>query len=366
MKRPKEEVVVSVPWPVRLLGDLQDSLGMPSVAVALDLRTGVVARPRSDDFFRISGKGLAEPVTVETGESREYAARLPSFAKALRSAAEAGLKLKCGYDLEIHTRVPGLDSLMEGPAATMAWLSALLELGGVLGEVAEEEVAEMARAAMAGDRGSSWGAPEIYTCVLGGVNVMEWRGKPFILPMERATPGIVLGYFPGGGSAPLESEAKEVAASVERLLSTIGSTSFETASFDEVVGALRRLDEADARACYALLRIREHCRTARALLDGPDEIDDDRLGEALDGTHEMLRDYLGFDEEGVESLIDAANEAGALGSKCIPGTSLFVAFAPGKEGEVVEAVRAAGGRAHSAAVAGGIRVEARGEGAFGK
>jgi len=362
MKRPKEELVISVPWPVRLLGDLQDSLGLPSVTAAVDLRTGVVATPRSDDSFRISGKGLPEPLTLEGGAGKDYAALVPSFTKALRSASSLGLKLNCGYDLDIHSRVPGLNNLMEGPAATIAWLSALLALGGVLGEVAGEEVAEMARSAMAGDRGYSWGAPEIYTCVLGGVNAMEWRGNPFVLPIERGTPRIVVGYSPGEGSAPSESEQKGATA-VDRLLSEIGSTSFETVSFDQVVAALEHLDQADARICYAYLRIRDHCRTARALLDAPDEIDDDRLGEALDGTHEMIRDYLGFNAERVQSLIDAANEAGALGSKCIPGTSFFVAFAPRKEEEVVEAVRAAGGLARSAAVTEeGIRVDKRKEG----
>ena len=350
--------VISVPWPIRLFGDLQDSLDLPSVTAGLDLRTGVSAVRREDNAFCISGGGLAEPLVVEADGGTDFASLVPSFVKGLCAATAKKLDLTHGYDVEIHSRVPGLADLRDCPVATVTWLVTLLALGGALEGLSGEEVAEMAIGVMAEETPRRWGAPEVYACVLGGVLVREWRGKAFVEPVERSLPGLVAGYCCGRDRAGATGDDAGAGA-VERLLAGRGKASFAEASFEEVVGRLRGAAEADARVCYAHLMIREHCRTARALLDRPDEIDDDRLGEALDGTHEMLRDYLGRKAEEVERLIDAAKGAGALGCKLIPGTGMFVAFAPNLEEQVVAAVRKAGGEARRAEVSDGMRVEVK-------
>jgi len=77
----------------------------------------------------------------------------------------------------------------------------------------------------------------------------------------------------------------------------------------------------------------------------------------LDGAHEMLRDYMGYNVRRVERLIEAAVGGGALGCKIIPGVGGFVCFAPGREDEVAQAIREAGGEAHTAAVSDGARME---------
>lgn len=349
--------VISVSWPIRLFGDLQDLLRLPVVTMGVDLCTGITAAPRQDNVFRIAGGGLDEPLLVAPDGGTDFAARVPSFVTGLCAATAKKLDLKCGYDVEIHTRVPGLIDLRNCPVATVAWTVALLSLGGALTELSGEEVAEMVVGVMAEDARNEWGAPEIYACILGGILTTTWREKAFVLPVERSLPGMVVGYSTQAGKAALEESAAEEA--VGRLVSRLGAESFTCVSFDDVIEGLKDASEADARLCYAHLMIRDHCRYGRTMLDGPDEIDDDRLGEALDGTHEMLRDYLGINEEEVERLIDAANVAGALGCKPVPGTGMFIAFAPGIEERIVAAVREAGGEAHGAVISDGMRVEER-------
>lgn len=349
--------VVSVPWPIRLFGDLQEALHLPSITAAVDIRTAIVVQPRQEHTFRISGRGLPEPLTLDSEDETACAARVPSFARALRVVAAGKFGLKSGYDFEVHTRVPGIENLMDCPVATVNWVVTLLALGGGLRDLCGEEVARLAAEAVAKEGSVSWGLAETYACILGGMQTLEWAGKPRIAHLERALPGMVLGYSPGSVVRHQGAVLRKTGSAIQRLESIIGETSFAVVSFDEVVPLLRGLSDDDARAVYAHLGIRDYCYEARELVDGEQGLDDDRLGEMLDGAHEMLRDYLGFDQPEIESLIQAAIGAGAIGCKLIPGTATFVAFAPGKDREVINAIVEAGGQARGGEVSDGMRVD---------
>ena len=127
---------------------------------------------------------------------------------------------------------------------------------------------------------------------------------------------------------------------------------------DDVIPRLRELPDRDAGIVYGHLVTRDLCRQAFELLESEYAVDDDRLAEMVDKQHEMLRDYLGYNVPEIEALIPAAVSGGALGCKIILGTDSFLAFAPGREKDVISSVKKAGGEAYPVATADGMRVEA--------
>ena len=103
--------------------------------------------------------------------------------------------------------------------------------------------------------------------------------------------------------------------------------------------------------------MRDLSRQAFELMESEYGIDDDRLAEMMDKQHELLRDYLGYNVSEIEALIPVAMGGGALGSKMVLGTNSFISVAPGREKEVISALKQAGGDAVSVAVATGMRAE---------
>ena len=350
--------LISIPWPIRLFGDLQEGLGLPAIVAALDLRSAVVAKARSDSQFTVSGHGMTTPVVVEPGGDTDFVAAMPAFAAALQAVARKKLSLKCGYDFTLHTRVPGLADLNDGAIGAVLWVVTLLALGGGMEELAAEEVAAMVMEVVPEREGEPWGAPEIHGAILGGLQYIAPGETPRDIGASRPLNGFVVGYAPEGRAPERARAARQAAVALEPVAATLGVSGLGEAGSDDVLGCLGQLPEEVATLAYAHMVIRDHCRAAHALLENDAGFDDDRLGELIDGSHEMLRDYLGARCERVESLIEAAASAGALGCKAVPGTKCLVAFAPGHEDAVAEAIRKAGGEAHQADIGDGMRIDA--------
>jgi len=352
-------LIVSVPYPVRLFGDLQDLLGLPALVAGLDERTAVACTPREDRLFALRFHGLQDEVVFDVEEVAPLEEVSPTFGHAFRMLGRRGLLPREGFDLVVYERQPGQGVRGNHPAAAVAWVLAFLAGSERLRDLSGEETADLVLEIL-GDLPIAHGAaPEIYACIMGGVLRFDPGSRPKVTPLERSLPGLILVRCQSRRVTHPRYEGVSALGAIRRLEQLLEGTSFVMASFDEVVARLRDLAERDASLAYAHLVIREHCRAAWEMLAGELALDDDRLGELLDDTDSMLRDYLGFREPGLEMMMDVAERAGALGCKVLPGTQMFVVFAPAREDEVIEAIRKAGGDARRAPVSDGMRLEIR-------
>lgn len=359
-------LIVSVPWPVRLFGDLQYFLGLPAITLALDLRTAVAATPRSDGRFTVSAAWIPEPLSFEPAEAAEAFPQMPALSKAFRAAPARKEKLQDGFDFHVISRAPWTDALPDSPALLAAWAVALLSLDEKLADLSANETAQAACRAYRNEPRTAWWIPETYACILGGMVLLE-PGDP-ALPaakpakvalIERALPGMV-SCCAGPGGKGLDRHAQAVRDTLSALSGIVKlqeGFNLRGASDDEVIPRLRELPDADAGVVYAHLAMRDLCRQAFELLESEYGIDDDRLAEMMDKQHELLRDYLGYNVPEIEALITAATGGGALGSNIVLGTNSFISVAPGREKEIISSLKGAGGDAVSVAVATGMRAE---------
>ena len=84
----------------------------------------------------------------------------------------------------------------------------------------------------------------------------------------------------------------------------------------------------------------------------------DRLGEMLDEDHGLHRDYLGLSNDRAEAVIAACQAAGALGARACGWGAAVLAYAPGQQKEVAEAMQAQGWAARAVSTADGARLDA--------
>ncbi len=359
-------LIVSVPWPVRLFGDLQYFLGLPAITLALDLRTAVAATPRGDGRLTVSAAWIPEPLAFEPGEAAEAFPAMPALSKALRAAPPRKEKLQDGFDFHVLSRTAWTDALPDSPALLAAWAVALLALDEKLADLSANETAQAVCRAFRDEPRTAWWIPETYACILGGMLFLEPGDAALaaaqpgrVAPIDRALPGIV-SCCAGPGGNSLDRHAQAVRGTLSALSAFVKlheGFNLRDASDEEVIPLLRELPGADAGLVYAHLEMRDLSRQAFELMESEYGIDDDRLAEMMDKQHELLRDYLGYNVSEIEALIPVAMGGGALGSKMVLGTNSFISVAPGREKEVISALKQAGGDAVSVAVATGMRAE---------
>ena len=77
------------------------------------------------------------------------------------------------------------------------------------------------------------------------------------------------------------------------------------------------------------------------------ELDHERIGFLLNQHHSILRDHLNISTPKIESMIDSAKEAGAVGCKIngSGGGGCMFAYTPGNAIAVADAIESVGGKA---------------------
>ena len=362
MKRQQRQgLTVSVPWPVRLFGDGQEEFGLPSISVALSLRTAIRAIPRKDGLHSVAARGLSSPVRFDPHAEDPPPKSIPSLCRALRALQPYDLELERGFDFEVHTLVPKVEKILDSPALTVAWIVVLLALHDRIKDLSGYQITALASGAFKGDETYARAVPDVCTCVLGGTLFIRGGATPKIAQIERALPGLVLVHSSGRPrSLPsLRGLVHDTREAVESMQTLFEGFHLAETSLDEAVARLRELPrDALAGMLYAQLSNRDICLDAHALMEKEYGLDDDRIGEMLDQSRETFRDYLGYEAPALEKLIAAARQAGALGCKLNLGANSFLAFAPGHEEDVIAAIRRAGGYAQEVAVAEGMSVDA--------
>lgn len=353
---PKIGLLVSVPWPVRLLGDFQDVTGMPAFSAALDLRTAVGANPRRDGLWRVTGGGLAGPIEFDPAGDAGAAEALPSLARARRALLARGVALRGGFDFQVLTRAPW--SVADSPALDVACAAVLLELHGLFQNLSAGELAEWVMSGREEMEVHARQYPEVCAAAMGGALFAESGDARAARPCEQSLPEMALGWRPGAPPADaLPDAVRAMLQSLVAMRRKWDAFDIRATELERATPMLNLLGDEDAGRVYSQLVARDLCRQARDMMESETGVDDDRIAELLDGAHELLRDYHGLSSPELERLTSAATGGGAIGCRLLPGLNAVLALTPGRQEDVVAALRAAGGEARGTALSDGIRIE---------
>ena len=349
-------LLISVPWPVRLLGDFQDVTGMPAFVTAIDVRSVVGANPRQDGLWQVTGGGLPAPIVLDPAGDAAPAAAMPSLARALAGLKARNVTLRGGYDFQVLTRAPW--PVADSPALDVAWTAVILELHGLLRSLSGNELADYAMAGRAALELHARRFPEVCAAAMGGSLFVESGDSRAVKSCERKLPDMVLAL--PKAPAPPAPAADVVRAMLQSLLEMRrkwDAFDVRTTELERAVPMLNLVPPDDAGRVYSQLVARDLCRQAQELMEEETGVDDDRIAELIDGAHELLRDYHGLSSPELEALITAATGGGAIGCRVLPGLNAILALAPGRQKDVLDALRAAGADARGVAVSDGIRLE---------
>ena len=351
---------VSAPGRVCILGEHQRHLGLPAIAMAVDLRATITADSIDPVELQVdTGTGRADLVIVP-GRDDPCKAEHELFVRAVSLLSERGITFAKGYRFRVASQIPPACGLGDATAGVVAWIVALLRASSQLQSYTGNDIGRMGYEVEQAMLGQSACTIDSYVCSLGGKLQASGASPSQAFPIVGADLGGLVIAYPSGPTAETHAAnlpMGRIEAAVDALNEVIPGFDPATTPFDDAVAQLHRVSDEHAGLLYALLRGRGLCEQTAALLRKRG-FDRDGMGEAMDEDHTLIRDYLGLTTPEGENAVRVAKAAGALGASCCGPGYAVLAYAPDRQEEVVKAIEATGWKARAVSQADGARLDA--------
>lgn len=327
------DVVRSAPGRVNVIGEHVDYTGGLCLPTALPHRTHVALRRRDDDVVRLVSAQTDETWSVSLadvapGALTGWGVYVAGVAWALR---EAGLTVG-GFDAAVDSCVPfgaGLSSSAALEAATaVALVDAFdLDLGSGPGVSNLDDAARAVLAAacvraeneIAGANTGGLDQASSLRCVEGAAVLLDCRdGAVRPVPFDPLAVGLdLLVIDTRAPHSHVDGEYSARRAAVERAAEVLGVPDLRAVPLDGLDDALARLDDPviRRRTRHCVTEI-ERVRQSVAVLDAGDVA---ALGPLMTASHVSLRDDFEVTVPELDTVVDAALAAGALGARMTGG-----------------------------------------------
>ncbi len=381
------KIQTSAPGRICLFGEHQDYLGLPVVAMAINLRFHIEYTPTDAKTFTIhrpdikgSEPGLLDIYKDQPGDSEDYCWGIA------RVLLDQGFEFPRGGELTFRSDIPVRAGCSSSSAMSSAWMRLLIEIG----EHPEKELyiqdpETVAYLVYRGEKelfGGAGGMMDQYSCYLGGLIHVYPKdlGQGKAADAKDSNAG-------GSGVSPAANREKgesddedEVPYGVERLdvvpsgfilidsgvpkdtqgvlkgasdrvhdaVKTVSELhpdfdlrDIELGKFDEMAGAdgSPLVDSEAARIIHDHIINRDICRVGLGMLRLG--VDEEKMGELLNEEHRVLSETIGISTPAIDALQAASLKGGALGAKIngSGGGGTLFCYAPKTSANVIAALR---------------------------
>jgi galactokinase len=315
-----EPSLVSVPGRVNLIGEHVDYHNLPVLPMAIPRRVRIAFRPRADRRIRAASVGYGD---------REFEWKAPlepaafgdweNYLKAAAQAIDGKWTLSRGIDAAIVSDLPPAAGLSSSSALLTGATLALLRANGVRASFTELMDILPEGEHFVGTRG-------------GGMDhaaVLESRAGAALLvgfaPVTATPVPIPKGWaFLVAHSLTTAEKSGEVRAQYNSrrtagtsALARLGFSSYPAAiarhGFDELKALATAQLEGEEQRCF--LHVAGEAFRVKTGVEALQAADAGTFAEAINGSHESLRDLLRVSTPALDALVNAAREAGALGAR---------------------------------------------------
>ena len=335
---------ITTPGRICLFGEHSDYLGLPIIAMAISLRAKISGQKRPDNLIIIHKPDLNETETFSL-ENLSYTKPRDYFKSCLKICQNEGLVFSSGFECEVSSQIPIRAGASSSSAINVSWIHFLSKMADNPIEWTQEKIGKLTYQAESTEFNEPGGMMDQYTTAMG--NIIHLESEPTI-SIQSLNPE--LGSFVLGDSEqPKDTMGilKRLNDSRTEILNLLQAknptTNIHTMDNDT---NLSDLNTEQKNIYKGTVHNRNLLRKALVELEKT-KPNYQLIGTLLTELHVILRDIFCISTPKIESMLNAAMSAGALGGKITGsgGGGCMFAYAPNHPEKVAEAIEQAGGKA---------------------
>lgn len=337
---PLSKLTISTPGRICLFGEHQDYLGLAVIAAAISRRVTIQGTLRRDSRMVLHLPDIGSEVSFDLagpllyGEERDY------FRSCVNVLRKHGHQFSHGYDCTVRGNIPLNAGTSSSSALVVSWMYFLSSVSDYPVALSREDIGKLAHEAEVLEFSEPGGMMDQYSTALGGLIFLESYPQIKIRSLNA-----LLGTFALGNSgetkdtkailARVKADVSEASAAARQIFPEF---SLHRVTLDQLGDFKKGLSVRHREILEATIVNRNLTIMAQDMLLS-DNTDHQKIGSMLTEHQDKLR-VLGISTPKVDSMIDAALKAGALGAKIngSGGGGCMFAYAPGNAEEVAEAL----------------------------
>lgn len=347
---------VIAPGRVCLFGEHSDYLELDVIPAAISLSMEIVANPRDDGQICVEYVDLGVKDEFRVAVPLDYRHKRDYLRSAFNVIHDLGSDPESGWDLQVSGKIPIAGGLSSSSALSVASIMAAAHISNK--GLKPIEIVRCAYEAEVERFGESGGMMDHYASMFGGiihVSMNSDNNKVTRLPAEVS--GLVIGDSlekKKDTVGDLRNIRRSVEAGFKEMNEKIPGFDRRATSVQEINRIQSPGSDPEFMMAEATLRNRDLTMRGFELLNNKHP-NQEELGNLLNKHHSVLRYSLARSTPKIDMMIDSALKAGALGCKVngSGGGGTMLAYAPGAEDEVSEAIRGVGGVPYRVAIAKG-------------
>lgn len=335
---------ISTPGRICLFGEHQDYLGLPIIAMAISLRAKISGHKRNDDQIIIHKPDLKEEESFRLDDlnytkSRDY------YKSGIRICKNNGLTFSSGFECEISSQIPIRAGTSSSSAINVSWIHFLSKMADKPKVWTLQKIAELAYKAEVIEFNEPGGMMDQYSTAMGRLIYLQSRPKIYIRQLNADLGTFVLGNsYEEKDTMRILQRCKKLQLNIVQKIKKI-NPEFDLHNYNYDVD-LSILNDVEKKLFNATTQNRDILINALSELE-KNKLNHLLIGQLLNDHHQILRDVLKVSTPKIESMLNAAMNAGALGGKIngSGGGGCMFAYAPENPNEVAKAIEKVGGEA---------------------
>lgn len=341
---------IQTPARICLFGDHQDYLGLPIIACAINKYMTFDGKKNDKTYFEIAMPDIQEVRIIQLNDDFEGIVGTHDFLlSGLRVVKRYGCIPSEGFTVTLTSDIPINAGVSSSSALNVGWIHFLLKTFGCHQEITPELIAQLAYEAEVVEHNSPGGKMDQYTIALGNTIYLETGQKTTFQSLGSKLKGLILAE--SGISKETIGTLKNTRVLAEKAIKKVTqhhpSFAIEKATLSEISNYNTVL-EAELQP-YFYAAVANHSITQQALIEFQKEVPNELLfGTLMSQHHNILREQLQVSHPKIDTMLEAAIEAGAYGGKIVGsgGGGCAVVLAPKeKEDAIIQAFLQAGAKA---------------------
>lgn len=339
------KIVTSSPGRVCLFGEDVDYMGLEVITLAINQRIEIQGRINTNGKISVNLEDLKKKIVFTNKKQRNLRRR--DYVKSAFNIYQEFFPKDFGANMSVKSNLP----IGKGLSSSSAFCAALIGFFDKAAQYnsSEKELAWNAYLAEVVNLGEPGGMMDHYASVIGNLVYLECREPYTLEKLEPKLNGIVIGdtLTKKETLQTLIKRKKEIHQGIQLMLKKDKNFDLELDSFEDVFFEYEKNHDLNLRRLLGILGIRDVVREGYQLMKTANP-SPEKIASLINRHHEIQKTYFENVTQKMQDLINHARDAGALGCKLLGSGNggSFLAYSPGTENVVAEAINDNGGLAY--------------------